>query len=48
MHKRCSSCMGKKEIVGLGNMRKKCTACDGVGYVSVDEPKRAERQKKVD
>lgn len=32
-YKRCECCRGKKTILSLGGMTKKCTACKGVGHV---------------
>ena len=49
---RCTSCLGKKTIVGLGGIMKDCPVCDGIGHVTVvlehsdDKPQRS-RQKKV-
>ena len=30
---RCEKCNGRKDILGLGGMIKKCDACHGVGSV---------------
>lgn len=30
---RCTACMGKKIILGMGCIEKKCEPCLGVGYV---------------
>jgi hypothetical protein len=30
---RCSTCKGQKTVLGLGNIRKTCAVCKGVGYV---------------
>lgn len=30
---RCGVCLGRKQILGFGNMYKDCVACHGVGYV---------------
>lgn len=35
---RCPSCKGKKTILALGNMTRKCPTCKGVGHVAVVEP----------
>ena len=35
---RCPACLGRKKIIGLGNMIKDCGVCHGVGYVKVEEP----------
>ncbi len=41
---RCDCCTGKKTIIGLGNISKKCPVCKGVGFkecndlASVSEP----------
>ena len=46
---RCSVCLGKKFIEGIGYMRKKCDNCEGVGFlfrVLVDDPD--ETVKKVE
>lgn len=42
---RCSSCQGKKTIIGLGAMIKDCPKCDGVGHIKVvlDHDKVAEQ-----
>jgi len=32
---RCINCEGRKMIIGMGNIEKKCEACDGVGYKEV-------------
>lgn len=55
---KCETCRGRKEIMGIGGMKKKCHVCSGVGYVSINEKeeekevvveKRAyKRKKKVD
>lgn len=34
---RCDCCAGKKTIVGLGNIAKKCPACKGVGFKDCDD-----------
>lgn len=31
---RCTRCRGRKVVVGLGGMIKKCPDCKGVGFVS--------------
>jgi excinuclease UvrABC ATPase subunit len=36
MIERCSCCLGKKTIMGLGSMIKDCPECDGIGHVKVD------------
>ena len=33
---RCDSCCGKKTVVGLGNIKKTCAKCAGVGYVKIE------------
>lgn len=30
---RCDICQGKKKIMGIGGMEKKCKYCDGVGWI---------------
>ena len=53
-HTRCESCRGKKIVMGLGYIMKKCAVCNGVGHVAVIEEvvksvrKRAVRKPKVD
>lgn len=37
MMKRCWKCGGRKEIVGMGNIRHQCDECKGVGSVEVVE-----------
>lgn len=32
MPSRCETCNGKKEVMGLGCMMKKCGSCDGSGW----------------
>lgn len=32
----CSACKGAKTIMGMGCMRKKCTECNGVGYIETN------------
>ncbi len=36
-YRRCETCGGKKEVVGLGSMKKKCASCDGVGYTGIKD-----------
>lgn len=33
---RCEMCAGRKEIIGLGAIKKKCPECKGVGYIDND------------
>lgn len=40
MTKRCDRCSGSGKIVGMGSMKEKCTACDGVGMIEVKEVKK--------
>lgn len=51
-HTRCPRCTGKKVIMGLGSIIKKCPECGGVGHVTIDtvvdlveKPKRAYNRK---
>lgn len=37
MLSRCSSCHGRKRLIGLGNMEKECHVCKGIGWVTVVE-----------
>lgn len=30
----CKPCRGAKQIVGLGNLKKQCPTCIGVGYIT--------------
>ena len=39
MAHRCTSCVGKKTLIGLGNMLVKCKTCNGIGYTSPPELK---------
>ena len=32
---RCDSCKGRKTIMGMGMITKKCIACNGIGYKDV-------------
>ena len=34
---RCDCCTGKKTIIGLGNIAKKCHACKGLGFKQCDD-----------
>lgn len=34
---RCECCLGKKTIVGLGNIARKCPGCKGMGYRQCDD-----------
>lgn len=36
MLSRCTSCHGRKRIVGLGNIEKECPVCKGIGWVTLD------------
>ena len=38
MLKRCECCKGRKEIIGLGLLMKKCTECKGVGWIEEADP----------
>ena len=45
--KLCTYCLGKKEYLGLGNLRKKCHVCNGVGFINdVPEEKLEEPPKR--
>ena len=33
---RCDCCIGKKTILGLGALIKKCPKCNGVGHVKIE------------
>lgn len=35
--KRCESCQGKKTIMGVGMIEKKCSTCSGIGWLSEGE-----------
>lgn len=37
-YERCPSCKGKKTILAIGNMTRKCPTCKGVGHVAIAEP----------
>lgn len=45
---RCDCCNGRRTIVGLGGMEKKCGNCHGVGHVKVVEPVAVVAETKVD
>lgn len=34
---RCDCCTGKKTIIGLGNIAKKCHVCKGLGFKQCDD-----------
>lgn len=34
---RCPCCVGKKTLMGLGCIVKKCPECKGIGHIKVDE-----------
>lgn len=34
---RCGQCEGRKEVVALGGIRKKCPGCNGVGWKEIGE-----------
>ena len=34
---RCDCCTGKKTIIGLGNIPRKCHVCKGVGFKQCDD-----------
>ena len=36
MLNRCDCCHGKKTVVALGNIKKTCAKCAGVGYVKIE------------
>lgn len=36
--KKCSVCHGQKHINGMGNMREKCKACEGKGFLADAKP----------
>ncbi len=49
MVNRCECCLGRKTLVGLGNMVVKCSFCKGVGYVADAEiPEREEEAVVID
>lgn len=33
----CERCAGRKEVLALGGLRKKCLECKGTGFVSQDK-----------
>lgn len=35
MLSRCTSCHGRKRVIGLGNIEKECPGCKGIGWVTV-------------
>lgn len=43
---RCSYCEGRKKIIGLGMIEKKCEECNGIGYKEKPEKKSPKRRKK--
>ena len=34
---RCSSCCGRKKIMGMGGIVKECPVCAGIGFIKVKE-----------
>lgn len=47
--KRCLVCEGNKTVIGMGNMKEKCKACNGKGFLPETEKvnvKEKEKQKK--
>lgn len=46
LHERCSACQGTKTILALGNLRKVCDNCKGVGFIQ-HQPQ-TEHDKKLD
>lgn len=42
---RCKKCNGKKSIMHLGGLEKKCPECYGVGHVKVEEIKDKKKKK---
>jgi Ribonuclease G/E len=37
MIERCSSCSGKKKVVGLGSIIKDCPYCKGIGHIKCND-----------
>ena len=35
MNARCECCKGRRELLGLGGMVKKCLSCNGIGWKAV-------------
>lgn len=33
----CSVCSGRKEILGLGSIKKKCIQCEGTGFIKKEQ-----------
>jgi len=42
---KCIPCQGRKIVLGLGNMSRKCDACKGIGYVEKLEPEPVKNTK---
>lgn len=44
---RCECCVGKKTIIGLGGIIKKCPECKGIGFIDAkkDDEKKKEKVK---
>ena len=36
MLSRCTSCQGRKKLIGMGAMMRDCTTCKGVGHIKLD------------
>lgn len=45
---RCESCCGRKNILGLGGMIKKCDVCHGVGHIILKKEVKKEVSSKLD
>lgn len=35
---RCTSCNGRKRILGMGGMEKECLPCKGIGWTEAEKP----------
>lgn len=38
---RCECCAGRKTVIGLGNVTRKCHECSGIGFVECNDIKNA-------
>ncbi len=45
---RCESCKGKKTVMGLGAIERKCHKCGGVGQVKIECEIKIKSRKKLD
>ena len=44
---RCTRCNGRKNVLGLGGMRKACPDCKGIGFVEPEAELTASQEKRI-